>query len=152
MSMPTAPAFGGSHAARTPKHRRSLFSRSQFERTLLWIAMALSGVVFFEPAPFDLLILFLIGVWLFGGLHIPRSHTVPLVIVGILSVTGLLTATLSTTLVTSGRHVIISIFLYIVMVGLAAHVARAPARSLPIIFSGYQFAAIITTAAAVSAY
>ncbi|MEL7543083.1 MAG: hypothetical protein AAGJ70_04845, partial [Pseudomonadota bacterium] len=130
----------------------ALFSRRQFERTLLWIAMALSGLVFFEPAPFDLLILLLIGIWLSGGLHIPRTLAVPLVLVGILAATGLLTATLSTTLVSSGRHVIISVFLYIVMIGLAAHIARAPVRSLPIIFSGYQFAAIIATAAAVTGY
>jgi O-antigen ligase len=38
-----------------------------------WITMASGSVVFFEPAPFDILILFTIALWSFGGFTVHRA-------------------------------------------------------------------------------
>ncbi|MEL6289921.1 MAG: hypothetical protein AAFQ35_14230 [Pseudomonadota bacterium] len=141
----------GAHR-RTPHGFFSAWNRAEIERAVLWVAMSLSGIVFFEPAPFDLLILLLIGLSVVGGMHLPRALAVPLVCVGVLSVTGLVAAGLSTTMVASARHVLISIFLYMVLIGLAALIARNPARILPVVFGGYQIAAVIACAAAVIGY
>ncbi len=134
--------------------RRNWFSipREDLENGALWFTMALSGFVLFEPAPFEFMVLALIGIWLLSGLHIPRTLTLIVAITGMLTVTGLLAALLSTTLIASGRHVIISIFLYALTIGLAAFVARNPHRTLPIIISGYTVAALIACAASIIGY
>ena len=127
-------------------------SRQNFELGLLWFTMALSGLLFIEPAPFDLMIVVLVGVWLFSGLHIPRTLTLPIVLVGLLTVTGLVGAWLSTTIVGSTRHVIISIFLYVLAVGLAAYISRDPKKILPTVMSGFTVAAMIASIAAIIGY
>lgn len=130
----------------------STISRQNLEVALLWFTMAISGFVLFEPAPFEFMVLILVGIWLLSGLHIPRSIRPLIAFLGILTVTGLVAAWLSTTLVGSARHVAISIFLYILALGLAAYVARNPKKSLPIIMSGYTVAAIVACLAAVAGY
>jgi len=126
--------------------------RQTFETGLLWFAMAISCLVWIEPAPFDFMVLILIGTWLMSGLHIPKSFTVPVVLFGLLSASALFGAFLSDTMIGSGRHALISIFLYILAVGLGAYVARDPGRVLPVIMSGYTVAAIIAASAGIAGY
>lgn len=127
-------------------------SLRDLERNVLWLTMALSGFILFEPAPFEFMVIALIGIWLISGLHIPRSLTALVALTGVLSVTGLFAALLSTTMVASGRHVIISIFLYALTIGLAAFIARDPKRALPIIMNGHIAAALLACAAGIIGY
>ncbi|MGI9408334.1 MAG: O-antigen ligase family protein, partial [Hyphomicrobiaceae bacterium] len=104
------------------------------------------------PAPFDFMVIILIGVWLLSGLHIPRSFTLPLCLLGMMTMGGLVAALFSDTMIPSGRHVIISIFLYILTVGLGAFIARDPRTALPTVMNGYMVAATIATVAGIIGY
>jgi len=135
-----------------PSRPLSTVSRSSLESGLLWFAFVVSGLVWIEPAPFDILILCLIGVWILSGLRIPDSHGTLAALLGLITVAGLAAVFISDTPVDSGRHVLISIFLFIVAIGLAAHIARDPKQILSTIMSGYIIAALIATVAGTVGY
>ncbi len=88
-------------------------SRSRVENALLWFTFAINSIVLVEPAPFDVLILRLIGVGVLSGLRIPSVHVPLVALLGVLAITGLVAVLASDTMFLSGRHILISIFLYV---------------------------------------
>ena len=132
--------------------RSSLLSRTRLETTLLWLTFALSALVWIEPAPFDFLCLILFGVWLTGGMRLSDDFRWPLVLLGVLTISGLLAAFLSTAMIGSGRHILITVFLYLITIGLAAHVARDPNAAIPTMVNGYTVAAIVAVVAGIAGY
>ena len=60
--------------------RRLSISYRTFLNGFLWVFISLGSFTFIEPAPYDILSLLIVPVWLFGGFKIHRS-VVPLVAV-----------------------------------------------------------------------
>ncbi len=119
---------------------------------LLWFTFAISSIVWIEPAPFDFMVIVLVGVGVVSGYRLPPGLAVPLSLLGVLAVTGLIGGFASDTVVESIRHTVISIFLYAFTISLTAFVTRDPRRMLPAIIGGQAIAALVAASVGVFAY
>ncbi len=52
---------------------------------LLWLLFSFSSFTFIEPAPYDIILVVFIGVWLFSGFHIHRS-SIPIIALSVFSI------------------------------------------------------------------
>jgi O-antigen ligase len=120
---------------------------------LVWVTMAVSGIVFTEPAPYDVLMLVLLALLpVIGLVHITK----PLVIVFALwllvcagTFIGIVNA------IDAGKalpHAGITLFLVVTMFVVAAFVARDPIRHVRLLMNGYVAAALIAAAAGIAGY
>jgi O-antigen ligase len=120
---------------------------------LVWLAFAVSGIVFTEPAPVDLMLIGLVALLPACGL-VAITPTLALYIAlwSIAAACGFLAATQSHDTAGSTIFTAISLYLYIASFVLAAFIARAPARHCELIFNGWLFAATLAAAAAFIGY
>jgi hypothetical protein len=120
---------------------------------LVWVAFAVSSIVFTEPAPVDVLFMGLIVLLPAAGLvTFTPTLAVFLSLWSIAAASGLLAATLSHDMAASTIFTGISLYLYIAAFVLAAFVARAPERHSQLILSGWTFAAVVAALAAFAGY
>ncbi|MEL7543728.1 MAG: hypothetical protein AAGJ70_08130, partial [Pseudomonadota bacterium] len=119
---------------------------------VLFLVFATSGIVWIEPAPFDVLLLMVLAGALINRLHVPRTLAPLIIAFALLSVTGLLAAVLSDLVFDSARHILISIFLYVIAFGLTLMIARAPDQVLPPMMNGVVLAGLIATCAGIVGY
>ena len=120
---------------------------------LVWIAFAVSGIVFFEPAPFDALMLVLI--WFLPLVRLAPTHRVLLVFLVVWLVivaAGLIGATQAVSPDRAIKHIFITLYLAVLAFVIAGFVRSNPDRHLRIILSGWTFAAAVASIAGIIGY
>ncbi len=146
--MPPRPRPSGNLARPGVRRMNATVAAGFAERPLvmgwLWLVLASSSVVAFEPAPYDLLGLGLLAGLLLLGLRVPLRLAVPLGLLGLFLlgniVAGMVAehpaATLAPIVI---RHVMVAFWLLF-----AALIAQGPVRVIGVLFNGYAFAAVIS--------
>jgi hypothetical protein len=149
-SMPMqAAAFAGPSTAGA--HPLTILQRLAL--ALVWLSIALSAVVFTEPAPVDVLVLGLvIGLPLVGLVAVPG----PLWILGSLwfvcGAGAVLASSFAPDIAKSARHTAISLYLYAFFFVFAGFIAKRPLQHTRLILDAYMWASLIGAAAGVAGY
>ncbi len=119
---------------------------------LLSIAFLSSGYVLIEPAPFDLIILLSIVVFLFAGARFP-SQINWVFFIGIIHLAGSFIGSLmSNNFSDSYFHIIITTYMVLFSFGLIIMVYNDPQKIINIIINAYIAAALISTFLAIMGY
>ena len=119
---------------------------------LVWLAVAVSSIVFLEPAPHDILVLLLVFVLFPLGLKVPTEINIPLFLLmlfGAANLVAALTASDTAVMLRSLSIRIYMLFAWLLWVSLV--VADAP-KILRVIWHGYSFAALFAVAWGVLQY
>ena len=119
----------------------------------LWITIAISGVVYFEPAPYDgMMIGAVILLPLVGLAPFTRGLAVYLVLLSGIVAGGYIAATQAGQLSVPVTHVTVTLYLALSSVVMAAFVAHNPVGNVRLIMSAYMVAALVAAAAALIGY
>lgn len=145
----TAASVAAGGAATTG--RRALIGHRFFDITLI-VLLATSGVVFMEPAPYDILALAVIALFVAAKLPVSPGIMPLLVAVVFFVASGFLAATRSSDFTEAIFYVVVTAFLAANSIFFALVVARDPCRSLRAIMAGYVVAAVLSAAVAVGSY
>lgn len=120
---------------------------------IVWLTMAASGIVFAEPAPVDLLLMGLVLLLPLVGLaHFTPSLVCYLAIWLVIAATGLLAAPFAAKTGNAVVHTLVTLYLSLASVVLAAFVARKPKAHGRLILDGLVWAAVAATVAALAGY
>ncbi len=121
--------------------------------TLVWLTLAVSAIVFTEPAPFDAMMLVLIWLLpLIGFVHLSPSLTIVTSLWIVIMAAGLLASTQATDIPRATTHTLITFYLAASAALLTAFIQKNPSAHSRLIMSGYLFAAILATGAAIIGY
>jgi len=120
------------------------FRASTIQNTAIAIIMLLSGFVVFEPAPYEMVLVATLAIWLLFGLKIPRGVMPLVIILTFLSVGGILSSFQVSDYVKGFTYVAVSYYLGLSAVFFAIVIAQNPDR-LELIFKMYVASAIIST-------
>jgi len=119
----------------------------------LWVTIALSGVVYIEPAPYDALMLGLIFLLPVAGLVVfTRGLALYLMLVVGIAAAGYLGVTQAGILDAPALYVTITLYLLLSSVVIAACVAQDPEPRVHLIMSAYVVAALGASVAALIGY
>jgi len=119
----------------------------------LWMTIAISGVVYFEPAPYDgMMIGAVILLPLVGLAPLTRGLAVYLLLLCGIVAGGFIATTQAGLLGVPITHVTITLYLALSSVVMAAFVAHNPAANVRLIMSAYMFAALLAATAALAGY
>ncbi len=122
-----------------------------FANGVLAFAVFLGGFVIFEPAPYELLLAAMLGIWYLFGLKFNRA-TLPLLLCMFLFSTGGIIATSRMPDISSGLiYVTVTFFLGMTSVFFASVIAEDMGR-LRLIFRAYVLAAVITSTLGIIGY
>jgi O-antigen ligase len=132
--------------------RSATISRFNFSLSLLWLLMAISSIVFIEPAPYDLLGITLALVFFGLGLRIPVGLGSAGILLGIFLLANLLASALAQDPVDSIRSLAVRTYMIAFWVMFTSLVYEDPKRILNVLFSGYMVAAIIAVTAGILGY
>lgn len=134
-----------------PKRSLTLSIRS-IGNLSLGLVVFLSGFVFFEPAPYELLIVPLLVIWFACGLTLRRSF-LPLTLFLLCFVCGGAIASTQKADIGSGFfYIVITGFLATTSIFYAALICDRPQERLKIVFKAYSAAAIVAALIGVLAY
>jgi O-antigen ligase len=111
----------------------------------------LSGFVIDEPAPYELWMAALLGIWFILGLRISRQTAPLLALLLTFNIGGMLSLTQMNDLATGPMYVAVSSFLALTAVFYAAIIEDSHKR-LPLIFNAWVFAAVITSTLGILGY
>ena len=111
---------------------------------LVWLLLAISAVVFIEPAPYDLLLLGLLAAFLASGMEIPREIGMPLVLLGTFVASNLLAAAVSSDPMLCLRSVSIRSYMVLAWLFYVCLVVTEPEKILRVLWQGYVAAAVGT--------
>jgi O-antigen ligase len=119
---------------------------------LVWLVVATSGVVLFEPAPFDGLMVMLMGAAVAAGLRVPR-HLAPLVVLlGVMVACDLLGSTQASAIDRAATHSLITLYLAASAVFFACLAAWRPEVTVPLVLSAVTLAAVLASIAGLVGY
>ncbi|MGD9476948.1 O-antigen ligase family protein [Shinella sp. G-2] len=118
---------------------------------LVSVGVFLSGFVISEPAPYELFMAGLIGLWAIVGLRISRGVTPLLVLVVLFNVGGALSLTVMDDLSGGPMYVAVSLFLALSSVFFAAIIEAKHSR-LELIFRAWVASALITSLLGILGY
>ncbi|MCP4937028.1 MAG: hypothetical protein GY927_23175 [bacterium] len=125
----------------------------QLSFALIWLAFAMSGLVFVEPAPFDgLMIGLAVLLPLVGLVRLSPSLVILLTVWLTIFALGMIAAVYSPVPGETIPYMFVSLFLSIISVVIAAFVMVDPSNRVRLIFSGYMFAALLTAVLAIIGY
>ena len=120
---------------------------------LAWLTLAVSSIVFFEPAPFDALMIGLILMLPLLRLTSYGSGMLLFLIVWlVIGAAGLAASTRSGAMDVSTKHVLITVYLSFSAVVIAAFVRKNPVRHTRIVVSGLMFASLLAVLTGVLGY
>ncbi|WP_210325902.1 hypothetical protein [Oricola nitratireducens] len=117
----------------------------------IWFGVFLSGFVIDEPAPYELYMVALIGVWVIVGMTIPRSVMLPLTLLVVFNIGGVIAMTQMDDWNTAPLYIAVSLFLAFTAVFYASIIATHP-NLLRLIFNGWTVAAVLTGLVAIIGY
>ncbi|MFD1327113.1 O-antigen ligase family protein [Mycoplana ramosa] len=118
---------------------------------LVTIGVFLSGFVISEPAPYELFMAGLIGVWAILGLRISRSVAPLLALLLTFNIGGMLSLTVMTDMADGPMYVAVSLFLALSSVFFAAIIEAKPQR-LQLMFRAWVASALITATLGILGY
>lgn len=120
---------------------------------LVWIMMAISGVVFFEPAPMDFLfvIVLIIGLSL-KLLKLPRYNDIVLGCIYILIIANIISFFFVSSTIVAFRYFLITIYLILSFLFFIAFSFTYKKDGLKVLFSGYIFSATISACVGILGY
>lgn len=120
---------------------------------LTWLTMATSGVVFFEPAPFDGLAMALVAILpLMRVVRMTPSLTLMLGMWLVIIAFSLIAVFDAEDTTRALKHNVITLYLAVAAVVIAGFVAANPERHGNAVMSGYGMAALVCTMAAIVGY
>ncbi|NNH32427.1 hypothetical protein C9413_24100 [Rhizobium sp. SEMIA 4085] len=111
----------------------------------------LAGFVINEPAPYELWMAGLVGIWFILGLRISRFTAMLLTLLLTFNVGGMLSLTQMKDMTGGPMYVAVSTFLALTSVFYAA-IIEDSAKRLPLIFNAWVFAAVITSLLGILGY
>lgn len=119
----------------------------------VWLTFFLNAIVIKEPAPCDLfMMIFVVIMPLFGMVRILPLHALFLACWAIIIAGGFIAAGTHEFYYVSVKHMVISLYLAVFSVALAAFVSKAPEQNLKVIWNGYVCGAIIAALAGIVGY
>ena len=131
---------------------RATLSTSTIGNFMLGLVVFLVGFVFFEPAPYELLIVPLLVIWFALGLTIKRGF-LPLTLMVLCFVCGgMIAATQKADVGGSFFYIVVTTFLATTAIFYAALIADKPTERLRVVFNAYIAAAIIGALIGILAY
>ncbi len=120
--------------------------RSRPVAALLALLLALSSLVFIEPAPYDLLaIVFFVGL-LVSGMRLPREIHTAVVLLGVFVLGNLVASMLVPEPTGALRSLSIRIYMVLTWLFIVGVVSLHPARMIAALWAGYIIAATVATA------
>lgn len=134
-----------------PLARPQLATVGMIASALVGVGVLLSGFVISEPAPYELFMAGLIGVWAILGLRISRYVAPLLALYLTFNVGGMLSLTVMTDMATGPMYVAVSLFLALSSVFFAAIIEAKPQR-LRLIFRSWVASALITSTLGILGY
>lgn len=136
-----------------PAADRSPLGMRDVARVLVMLAMLLSGIVFTEPAPVDLIIMGLIGLLPLVGLQrYTPALALYLMLWLVCGAGALLASAMSEDWQRSATHAGVSIYLYAASFAIAAFVAHTPRAHTELIFRAWIAGALVAASAALIGY
>lgn len=120
---------------------------------LVWLAVALSGFVYIEPAPYDILIisLFVIG-FLFSMLRIPKRIIAPMILLWLFLIGNLVSLFFATNFYGGARYILLTVFLVSTWLFFIAFIESYGEKGLRTVISGYALAVIVVAFLGILAY
>ncbi|MGB3878407.1 MAG: O-antigen ligase family protein [Shinella zoogloeoides] len=134
-----------------PSFRPQLAAVGIIGSGLVTLGVFLSGFVISEPAPYEVFMAALIGLWALVGLRISRTVASLLALLVVFNVGGMLSLTVMDDLSEGPMYMAVSLFLAISSVFFAAIVEAKPAR-LQLIFRAWVASALITSMLGILGY
>lgn len=119
---------------------------------LLFIAILTSGIVIFEPAPFDLIILLTVFLVLVSGVPFPRQIKWVFAISFTHVIGSFLGVLMSGNAGDSYMHIIITLYMVLFAIGIMIMIYNNPEKTLNIIINAYVWAALVSTILAIMGY
>jgi hypothetical protein len=107
--------------------------------------MALSSVVFIEPAPYDLLVLFLVVAIFPLGLRVPREIAVAVFLLALVLAGNLMAAIFSDDIDVTVRALATRTYMVIAWFLFVCILTASPREVLRVLWRGYTFAALLAT-------
>jgi len=117
--------------------------QSGFLLAMLFVTLATSSIVFIEPAPYDLLLLTMLGGLLIMGLRFPREIKLPAILLGMFALGNVIAAAVSAEPLETLRSLAIRVYMPLAWCLFVSLIAAGPERVLRTIWLGYRIAAII---------
>lgn len=120
--------------------------------TSIWLGVFLSGFVLFEPAPYELFVALLIGLWtITGALTIPRSVMFLLVTMIVFNIGGIISITQMEDWRNTPLYIASSLFLALSAVFFASLIAEKHER-LALMYNAWTAGAVLTSLFAIAGY
>lgn len=121
-------------------------------RGLVWLLVALGSFVFVEPAPYDMLAVFVMVLAFANGLRVPAGFGPALFLIALFVLANVLATLFSPATAVSLRYASITIYLVLTTVLFAAISAEDPDRTLALIWNAWTVAAIISVTLGLAAF
>jgi O-antigen ligase len=135
----------------TPVFRPQLAAVGVVGSMLVAFGVLLSGFVISEPAPYELFLAGLIGLWALVGLRISRNVAPLLILLVLYNIGGMLSLTVMDDLAGGPMYIAVSLFLALSSVFFAA-IIEARASRLELIFRAWVTSALITALLGILGY
>jgi O-antigen ligase len=117
----------------------------------IWLAVFTGGFVIFEPAPYELLLSLLLGVWILFGMRVPATVIPLLVLLTIMSAGGIISSFQIPEWDRGTIYVAVTYFLCLSSVFFACLIREDMSR-LRLIFRAYVVSAVITSMLGIIGY
>ncbi len=115
----------------------------------VWLTIAASGFVMFEPAPYDVLMIILVLLFASLGLPLPKRVAPLLLLLAIIFSGGLMSALVFSTFEATAIHITITGFLGVSAIFMASYIAQNPSRNFALVMNAFCFAALLSSFAAI---
>ncbi|MBB6013172.1 O-antigen ligase [Aquamicrobium lusatiense] len=115
------------------------------------LAILLSGFVLHEPAPYDIYMVALVGIWALFGLKLSRAAAPMTGLLVLFNIGGLIAMTQMAELADTPLYLAVSVFLAFTAIFYAS-VAETRPGLLPVIFNAYVVAAVATSLMGIAGY
>ena len=130
--------------------------RIAINERLLLLAMfgviSLSGIVFIEPAPYDIALLAVGTFALLFGLRIPAKFAPMLFCFTLIIIFGFVASLYSTRITEAAMHIVTTAYLIVGTIIVAAFIAAMPLKAISVVMNAYIVAALIATLAGFVGY
>ncbi len=130
--------------------------RIAINERLLLLAMfgviSLSGIVFIEPAPYDIALLAVGTFALLFGLRIPAKVVPLLFCFTLIIIFGFIASLYATRITEAALHIVTTAYLIVGTIILASFIAAMPLKAISVVMNGYIVAALIATLAGFVGY
>ncbi len=134
-----------------PPFRPQLAALGILGSLLVTVGVFLSGFVMSEPAPYELFMAGLIGLWAIVGLRISRGVAPLLILYLLFNIGGMLSLTVMEDLTGGPMYIAVSLFLALSSVFFAAIIEARPAR-LELIFRAWVASAVVSSLLGILGY